>query len=127
MSGVFHNPDVRGREAQAASGETALYAYLVGTIHVAKTQLAVSTAMAAIIAVAAYAVTGGGVFLVCALAQVVIGIGRFARLAAYEARERQGLTRRDVVACDRAFALWSTIYALTLGVTCAALTLQEGQ
>jgi len=130
MTGDLLNPGEHEREVRAPSGvwgEAALQAYLVATIHLSKTPLAASTALAVIITVGAYALTGGAEFLAFALAQVVIGFGRFARLAVFEARERQGLTRRDVVVCDRAFALWSTIYALTLGLTCAALTLHHAQ
>jgi diguanylate cyclase (GGDEF)-like protein len=126
MIGDIFNPGVR-RDAKGPSGpwgDAALHAYLVATIHSAKAPLAVSTALAVVIALAAYGVTGGWIFLVYALGQVVIGLGRFTRLAIYEARERQGLTRRDIVACDRAFGFWSTLYALTLGLTCAALTLR---
>ena len=127
MSGDLLNPGVRASDARGRLGpwgDAALHAYLVASIHSAKGPLAVSTVIAVIVALAAYAVTGGGVFLAHALAQVVIGLGRFSRLAAYEARERRGLTRRDVVACDRALGFWSTLYALTLGLTCAALTLR---
>jgi diguanylate cyclase (GGDEF)-like protein len=127
MFGHLFNPGVRGREVTARSGpssEAALHAYLVATIHTAKAPLAVSTALAIFISLAAYAVTGAVVFLVQVLAQVVIGIGRFTRLAIYESRERRGMTRREIVACDRAFAVWSTLYALTLGLTCASLTMR---
>ena len=127
MSGDLLNPGVLKSADQAptgAWGDAALHAYLVATVHSAKAPLAVSTAIAVLIALAAHQVTGEGVFLVHALAQMVIGLGRFARLAIYDARAKAGLTRRDVVACDRAFALWSTLYALTLGLTCAALTLR---
>ena len=127
MSGDIFNPGVRGRQAQGPSGpwgEAALHAYLVASIHAARAPLAVSTALAVMIALAAYTVTGGTIFIVHALAQVVIGLGRLARLLIYEARERRGLTQDDVIACDRAFAFWSTLYALTLGLTCAGLTLR---
>ena len=127
MPGDLLNPGVLKSADQAptgAWGDAALHAYLVATVHSAKAPLAVSTAIAVLIALAAHQVTGEGVFLVHALAQMVIGLGRFARLAIYDARAKAGLTRRDVVACDRAFALWSTLYALTLGLTCAALTLR---
>ena len=127
MFGEIFNPGVRGREAKVRSGpfgEAALHAYLVGTIHSAKAPLAASTALAVAITLAAYGVTGAGLFLAHALAHVFIGFGRFARLAVYQARERRGLTRRDIIACDRIFAFWSTLYALTLGLTCAGLTLR---
>jgi diguanylate cyclase (GGDEF)-like protein len=126
MSGDLLNPGVRESASQApagAWGEAALHAYLVSTVHSAKAPLAVSTAIAVLIALAAYEVTGGAIFVVHALVHVVIGLGRFTRLSVFEARKREGLTREDVLACDRAFALWSTLYALTLGLTCAALTL----
>jgi diguanylate cyclase (GGDEF)-like protein len=123
------NPDVREREAHAppgAWGEEALRAYLLGTILSARATLAVSTALAALIALAAQAATGAWIFLALAFALVVIGLGRYARLSAYQEREQAGLTQRDIVDCDNVLALWSTLYALALGIICAALTLRAG-
>ncbi len=119
------NPDVRTDDARgpsAAAADDALIAYLVGTVHSATGPLATSTALALLVALAAYEVTDAPVFLAHALAQIVIGFGRFARLGLYKAAERTGLTKRDVVAHDRASAFWSALYALGLGLICCELT-----
>jgi diguanylate cyclase (GGDEF)-like protein len=110
------------RLRRRAREDEALFAFLVGTIHSATAPLVASMVMAMLITLAAYQVTGATAFLGLALAHVFIGAGRLERLALYRAYERAGLTRRDVVSCDRAFAFWSALYALTLGLTCYELT-----
>jgi diguanylate cyclase (GGDEF)-like protein len=114
------------RRFRRADDDEALFAFLVGTIHSAKAPLAASTIMAMLITLAAYRVTGLAVFLAHALAHVLIGLARLERLARYRACQRAGLTARDVAACDRAFAVWSALYGLTLGLTCYQLTMCDG-
>jgi diguanylate cyclase (GGDEF)-like protein len=109
-----------------AAADEALFAFLVGTIHSAKAPLIASMTMAMAITLAAYQVTGAAIFLAPALAHVFIGFGRLERLAVHQAYERVGLTPREVAACDNGFAFWSTLYALTIGLTCFELTALAG-
>ncbi len=84
-------------------------------------------AMAMLITLVAYQMTGSATFLAHALAQAAISTGRLLRLAAYRDCERAGATRRDIAACDNAFAFWSALYSLDLGLICYQLTaLSEG-
>jgi len=105
-----------------ASEDDALLAYLVGTIHAARAPLIASMAMAMLVTSAAFLMTGEPVFLAHAFAHGLIGFGRLQRLAVYERRRLQELSAREVVEFDITFAVWSALYALTLGLTCYQLT-----
>ena len=113
MKAGDHNLDGKNEEA--------LFACLVGTIHSAWGPLAASTVMGVLIALGAYSVTGDGLLLLHALAQILIGIGRFSRVADYRARYKLGLTPADIATTDRMFAFWSVLYAVVLGFTCYEL------
>ena len=102
--------------------EDALFAFLVETIHSARAPLAASTLMAMATTLGAYEVTGARVLLVHALAHVFIGAGRWTRLAVYESRAPEARSLSFIASCDGAFAFWSTLYALTLGLSCYELT-----
>jgi diguanylate cyclase (GGDEF)-like protein len=112
----------RARWRRASATDDRSFAFLVGTIHSATAPLAASMAMGMLVTAAAYQMTGAPAFLAYAAAHVAIGSARLHRLAVYRARERAGLTQRDVVACDNAFAFWSALYGLMLGLTCYELT-----
>lgn len=102
----------------------ALHAFLVDTIHSARIPLAVSMVMGMCITLAAFAMTGDGVFVAHGCAHVVIGLARLRRLTVYDRFRRRGISAREVVACDEAFRLWSGLYALALGLTTYELTAQ---
>ncbi|MDE3177167.1 MAG: EAL domain-containing protein [Pseudomonadota bacterium] len=125
MAGLLHKFDASGAARRpppgAAEGE-ALFLYLVGTIHSARAPLAASMMMAVLITIAAFEITGAYIFLAHLLAHVAIGLARFERLAVYEASSRAGLSLRDAESCDDAFAFWSMLYALTIGLSCYELT-----
>ncbi len=104
--------------------EDALLAFLVGTVHAARAPLAVSMGVGFLITLAAYEISPQRDLVAFTFAHVAVGLGRVARLADFQARERVGLTRRDVVECDRAFGFWSIIYALIIGLTCYDLTVR---
>ena len=110
--------------ARPASAPDPLLAFLVDTIHSARIPLSLSMVMAMCITFAAFAITGARVFVVHALAHVVIGLARLRRLGVYDGYRRRGLTARDVSVCDDSFRLWSAIYALALGLTCYELTVR---
>ena len=109
--------------AQARPREDdALLAFLVGTIHTALAPLIASIALGLLLTTAAYAMTGSPLFLAAIFAHALIGVGRLHRLAVYERRRGVGMSPREVVELDLAFAVWSALYALTLGLTCYVLT-----
>src|ERR1700709_2292106 len=108
MIAEAHKLDGNGRREDSCAPDEALLAYLIGAIHSASAPLAASTCMAVFITVCAYQVTGVGIFLVQALAHVVIGLGRLSRVADYHALKRAGLTSADIARSDNAFAFWST-------------------
>jgi diguanylate cyclase (GGDEF)-like protein len=105
-----------------AREDEALQAYLVETIHSARAPLFASMAMAMLITLAAYAITGAPIFLAHVFAHGLIGAGRIHRLALYERRTRAEMSAREVLRFDVAFGAWSALYALTLGLTCCQLT-----
>ena len=117
---------LRARRAHAEIDDR-LFAFLVGTIHSAVAPLAASMAMAMLITLVAYQMTGSATFLAHALAQAAISTGRLLRLSAYRDCERAGASRRDIAACDNAFAFWSRSTGSDLGLICYQLTaLSEG-
>ncbi len=113
VGGAIHAP---------AREDDALLAYLVGTIHSARAPLFASMALALLVTLGAYSMTGAPIFLAHLLAHVLIGAGRIHRLALYERRNRTEMTAREVLEFDVAFGVWSAFYALILGLTCYQLT-----
>jgi diguanylate cyclase (GGDEF)-like protein len=107
---------------RSTSADDALFAFLVDSIHAARATLAASVAMAMLTTLAAFEVTGAPIFLAHAAAHVVIGAGRWNRVHAHEARPAEARNVAFIARCDRAFAFWSALYALTLGLTCYELT-----
>ena len=105
--------------------DDALLAFLVGTIHTALAPLIASIALALLFSIAAFLMTGSPLFLAAIAAQVAIGIGRLQRLAVYQRLSARAMSAREIVECDIAFAIWSALYALTLGLTCYELTAFE--
>jgi diguanylate cyclase (GGDEF)-like protein len=106
--------------------DDALLAYLVGAIHAAPAPLIASIALSLLITLAAYLMTGAPVFLTHLFAQALIGAGQWRRLAVYERRNCAEISRREVAELDFAFAAWSALYALTLGLTSYELTAFAG-
>jgi diguanylate cyclase (GGDEF)-like protein len=125
MSSSLSNNGLR-RVADAiharAREDEALLAYLVGTIHSARAPLFASMAMAILITLGAYGMTGAPIFLAHLLVHVLIGAGRLHRLSLYERRTQAEMPAREVIEFDVAFGGWSALYALTLGLTCYELT-----
>ena len=113
VAGTIH---ARARE------DDALLAYLVGTIHSARAPLFASMALAMLVTLGAYTMTGAPIFLAHVFAHVLIGAGRIHRLALYERRTRTEISAREVLEFDVAFGVWSAFYALILGLTCYQLT-----
>jgi diguanylate cyclase (GGDEF)-like protein len=105
-----------------AREDEALLAYLVGTIHSARAPLFASMAMAMLITLGAYAMTGAPIFLWHLFAHMLIGAGRIHRLSLYERRNPAEMSAREVLEFDVAFGAWSALYAATLGLTCYQLT-----
>jgi diguanylate cyclase (GGDEF)-like protein len=105
-----------------AREDEALRAFLVGTIHSARAPLFASMAMALLITLGAYAMTGAPIFLAHLFAHVMIGAGRLHRLSLYQRRTDVGISAREVVEFDVAFGACSALYALILGLTCYQLT-----
>jgi len=104
----------------------ALLAYLVATIYSARAPLFASMALAMLITLGAYAMTGAPIFLAHLFAHVLIGAGRIHRLACYERRTPAEMSAREFFEFDVAFGAWSALYALTLGLTCYQLTALSG-
>src|SRR5271170_2481527 len=114
MSSSLSNNGLR-RVADAihtrAREDKALLAYLVGTIHSARAPLFASMAMAMLVTLGAYAMTGAAIFLTHVFAHLLIGAGRIHRLALYERRTDIGISTREVLEFDVAFRAWSALYA----------------
>src|SRR5271168_1763968 len=88
IAGAIH---ARARE------DDALLAYLVGTIHSARAPLFASMALAMLVTLGAYTMTGAPIFLAHVFAHVLIGAGRIHRLALYERRTRAEMSAREVL------------------------------
>src|SRR5271170_3825239 len=106
MSSSLSNNGLR-RVADAihtrAREDKALLAYLVGTIHSARAPLFASMAMAMLITLGAYAMTGAPIFLWHLFAHMLIGAGRIHRLSLYERRNPAEMSAREVLEFDVAF------------------------
>ena len=99
-----------------------LLRYLVGTVHSARGPLYASMTMGALMTFIAWIMTGQPLFLVYCVGHAIVGAGRLHCLRDFTEHSVVHESRARTLAFDSNFRVWSTFYALLLGLACHALT-----
>ena len=94
-----------------------LLRHLVGTVYGAREILYAAMVMGVLITIAACVMTGAQTFLAFAGAHVIVGGVRLRLLPGFGVDCAPGCSRATIRSYDRAFTVWSTIYAMLLGAT----------
>jgi diguanylate cyclase (GGDEF)-like protein len=94
---------------------------LVATVLLARTALYTSTMLGFLVNVLAWAMTGKRIFWVYFAVNAAIGFVRAWLSAGYARLDFETIDRRRLLAHERIFLVWSTLFALNIGLTCFSL------
>ena len=91
--------------------------YLVGIVYGDRPSLFASIVMGAGVTLAAWGMTGASVFLSIACGHAVVGVGRLNLLRKFKLASLSRAGAASAKILDQSFFIWSTLYALLLGLT----------
>jgi diguanylate cyclase (GGDEF)-like protein len=98
-----------------------LLRHLVSTLYLDREPLFASIVIGALVTGLAWAMTHEAIFIAYSIANALIGAARLYLLRSYKRNFSDNDDRATTLSYDSAFAFWSTLYAIVLGLACYSL------